>query len=272
MLLLAFFRIYPIIITFIEALYKKGFGINAERTFVGLDNFLRVINDPVLYNSLLVTIKFCVVNVPVQVILALGLGLLANQRVRGIAIFRSIYLLPVAVSPVVSATIWQLMLDKSSGFVNGILFQLNLPTQPFFLSKEQALWSIMLVASWRGVPYFMMFFLAGLQEIPDVLKEAAAIDGANRWQIFWRVTLPLLRRIMVFVIVTGTVLNFILFAPVLLITRGGPQDSTNMVMWEAYRRGFLFNDLGASTAMMTIIVGIVLVLVIFEFWVLRSDD
>lgn len=272
LLLLAVFRIYPIIATFTEALYKKGFGLNAVYTFVGPENFERVINDPILYNSLFVTLKFCLIIIPIQIFLALGLAVLANQKVPGIAMFRSIYLLPVAVSPVVSTTIWQLMLDKTSGFVNGILFQLGLPTQPFFLSKEQALWAVMLVASWRGIPYFMMFFLAGLQEIPEVLKEAAAIDGANRWQTFWRITFPLLRRVTVFVLVTGTVLNFILFAPILLITRGGPQESTNLIMWEAYRRGFLYGDLGASAAMMTIIVGIVLILVAFEFWVLRSDE
>ncbi|MBF0277730.1 MAG: sugar ABC transporter permease [SAR324 cluster bacterium] len=270
LLLLIIFRISPIFLSFGESFFKKGFGFNAKRIYVGLDNYIRLFEDPILYNSLFVTLKFCIVCIPIQIFLGMSLAVLANQRVKGIFFFRSIFILPIAVSPVVSTTIWQLMLDKTSGLINGILFLFGFTPQPFFLAEEQALWTVILVACWRGIPFFMLFFLAGLQEIPQDFKDAAAIDGANRWQTFWKITFPLLKRITVFIVVTGTILNFILLEPILLITRGGPNESTNLIMWEAYRRGFLYGDLGAATALMSIIVSIVLLLVVIEFRILRT--
>ncbi len=271
LLLLITFRIFPIFLSFSESFFKKGFGFNAEKTFIGFENYIRLFNEPILYNSLYVTLKFCLVCIPIQIFLGMSLAVLANQRVKGIFIFRSIFMLPIAVSPVVSTTIWQLMLDKTSGLVNGVLFYFDLETQPFFSSEDQALWAVILVACWRGIPFFMLFFLAGLQEIPQDYKEAAAIDGANRWQIFWKITFPLLKRVTAFVVVTGTILNFILLEPILLITRGGPNESTNLIMWEAYRRGFLYGDLGGASSLMSLIVIIILLLVVIEFRILRTE-
>jgi|TARA_B110000438_G_scaffold135101_1_gene130671 ABC-type sugar transport system permease subunit len=271
LLLLIIFRIFPIFLSFSESFFKKGFGFNAEKVFIGFENYIRLFNDPIIYNSLYVTLIFCIICIPIQIFLGMSLAVLANQRVRGIFIFRSIFMLPIAVSPVVSSTIWQLMLDKTSGMINGVLFFFDLPTQPFFTSEEQALGSVILVACWRGIPFFMLFFLAGLQDIPQVYKEAASVDGANRWQIFWNITFPLLKRVTAFVVVTGTILNFVLLEPILLITRGGPNESTNLIMWEAYRMGFLYGDLGGASSLMSLIVIIILSLVAIEFRILRTD-
>ena len=271
LLLLIIFRIFPIFLSFSESFFKKGFGFNAEKVFIGFENYIRLFNDPIIYNSLYVTVLFCIICIPIQIFLGMSLAVLANQRVRGIFIFRSIFMLPIAVSPVVSSTIWQLMLDKTSGMINGVLFFFDLPTQPFFSLEEQALGSVILVACWRGIPFFMLFFLAGLQDIPQVYKEAAFVDGANRWQIFWKITFPLLKRVTAFVVVTGTILNFVLLEPILLITRGGPNESTNLIMWEAYRMGFLYGDLGGASSLMSLIVIIILSLVAIEFRILRTD-
>jgi ABC-type sugar transport system permease subunit len=118
----------------------------------------------------------------------------------------------------------------------------------------------------------MLFFLAGLQGIPQSLVEAAEIDGANRWQVFTRITLPLLRRVIIFVLVADSAINFALFIPVFLLTSGGPQLSTNLIMYETYRRGFVYGDLGSSSAMLTVMLVVVGVVISTQFFLLRERN
>ncbi|MBV7329479.1 sugar ABC transporter permease [Chloroflexi bacterium TSY] len=269
--LLAIFNLFPTIATLNESLHANSL-VSGGRIFVGVENFQRIFNDPVFWKSLQVTLIFSVLVNPIQISLALGLALLANQKVKGIAFFRSLYLLPVSVSINVTTIVWGLMLDSNSGLINGVLALINFPAQPFLTSPSHALWSIIVLATWKGVPLWALFFLAGLQGIPDAVIEAAKIDGASRWQIFLRVTFPLLRGILVFVLVADTVANFLLFAPVLLLTQGGPQLSTNLIMYETYRRGFVYGDLGASSAMLWVMLLFVFVIIGLEFWLLRNRD
>lgn len=269
--LIVIFNLIPAFATLNESLHANSLNRNIGRIFVGLDNFRRIAADPVFWQSLQVTLIFSLLVNPFQIALALGLALLANQQVRGIAFFRSIYLLPVAVSINVTTIVWGLMLDKNAGMINGLLALFSVPRQPFLTGVDQALWSIILLASWKGVPFWALFFLAGLQGIPISVIEAARIDGASRWQILTRITLPLLRRVMAFVLVADTVANFLLFAPVLLLTRGGPQSTTNLIMYETYRRGFVYGDLGGSSAMLSVMLLFVLIIVGVELVLLRSE-
>jgi multiple sugar transport system permease protein len=267
--LLIVFNLLPAIATLNESLHANSLSSN-RRIFVELENFQRIFNDPVFWKSLRVTVVFSLLVNPIQVSLALGLAVLANQKVRGIAFFRSIYLLPVAVSINVTTIVWGLMLDSNAGVINGVLRLFAVPAQPFLTSPTHALWSIIILATWKGVPLWALFFLAGLQGIPESIIEAAKIDGASRWQLFSRVTFPLLRGVLVFVLVADTVANFLLFAPVLLLTQGGPQLSTNLIMYETYRRGFVYGDLGASAAMLWVMLLIVFIVIGFEFLLLRN--
>lgn len=170
-----------------------------------------------------------------------------------------------------TAIIWGLVLAQN-GLLNGLLRTVGVPAQPFLQSSDQALWSIVMMASWVGVPYWALFILAGLQGISQELYEAAEMDGAGILQRFSQVTLPLLRRVLVFVLVADTIANFLLFVPVLILTRGGPQLSTNTLMFEAYRRGFIFGDFGVSSAMIMLLLFATLAIVAVEFWLLRTSD
>ncbi len=266
--LIVIFNLFPTIATLIESLHGNSL-VRGGRVFVGLGNFNRVLNDPVFWKSMQVTGLFSVLVNPIQVVLALGLALLANSRVRGISIFRSIYLLPVAVSINVTTVVWGLMLNSEGGLINGILTLVGIERQPFLISPSHALWSIIILATWKGVPLWTLFFLAGLQGIPQTVIEAARIDGAGRWQSFRFVTLPLLRGVLLFVLVADTVANFLLFAPVLLLTKGGPQLSTNLVMYETYRRGFVYGDLGVSSAMLSLMLLLVFAVIGVQFTLLR---
>ena len=159
-------------------------------------------------------------------------------------------------------------MNRDTGLVNGVLASLGLARQPFLLSADQSLWTLIGIISWVGVPYWMMFLLAGLQGISESVFEAAAIDGANAWHTFTRVTLPLLRRVVAFVLVSDTVINLFLFAPVWILTRGGPQLSTNLLMYDAYRRGIVWGDLGSMASMVVVLLFITSAAVALEFFVL----
>jgi|APSaa5957512576_1039674.scaffolds.fasta_scaffold00490_7 multiple sugar transport system permease protein len=269
--LLLVFRIYPMISTVIESFYTNNLTADA-REFVGFANFTRVLSDQIFWKSLKVTFVFNLINIPIQVFLALVVAVILNSRARGISLFRSIVMIPIAVSPVVSTTLWKTMMDYNAGVLNGLLALVGIPRQEFFLVKEQALWSIVIVTAWKGIPYMMIFFLAGLQEIPVAVLEAAKIDGASSWQSFFKITLPLLKRVFAFVLVTDTILNLILFAPIWLITKGGPQLSTNLIMYETYRRGMVYGDLGGSSAMLIVVILIVAIVLGLQFLALRTDD
>lgn len=271
LILLIVFNLLPTIATVVESTFVLSLR-SGDRVFAGMANFNRIFNDPIFWKSLQVTVVFSLLVNPIQIALALALSLLINQKLPGMGIFRSIYLLPIAVSLNVTAIVWGLMLDQNSGMVNGILAQLGMARQPFLHSVDQALWSIIVIASWIGVPLWSLFILAGLQNIPPPVLEAAKIDGANAWQSFTRITLPLLRRVLAFVLVADTVANFLMFAPILLLTSGGPRLSTNLIMYETYRRGFLYGDLGASAAMLSVMLLIVFVIVGVELYVFRGRD
>ncbi len=267
-LLLLVFNLFPTIATLNESLHKTT--LSGDWIFVGLGNFERVSKDPVFWKSLQVTLVFSLLVNPIQVILALGLAILANQKVRGISFFRSIYLIPVAVSINVTTVVWGLMLNADSGLINGMLVNLGIAKQPFLTAPSHALWSIILMATWKGVPLWALFFLAGLQGIPDSVIEAAKIDGSTRWQVFRYITFPLLRGVLIFVLVADTVANFLLFAPILLLTQGGPQLSTNLIMYETYRRGFVYGDIATAATMLSVMLIFVLTVVAVEFVLLRQ--
>jgi len=172
--LLLIFNFVPAVATLRESLYAESITRGADPIFVGLDNFARVFTDPVFWKSVQVTLLFNLLVNPLQTILALGLSLIANQRVSGIKYFRSIYLLPIAVSINVTAVVWGLMVDANGGLINGMLNQLGLPEQAFLTSPAQALWTIIMIISWKGIPYWALFqslYLAAL----DVAQRLVAV-------------------------------------------------------------------------------------------------
>jgi multiple sugar transport system permease protein len=265
--LLVVFRYIPMVSGFQEAFYTLNLTTN--RHYVGLENFQIMFDDPTIWKAFATTLVFSLIVNPLQVGLAMLLAELTNQKVPGIGMFRAIYLIPITISINVTAIIWGLSLDKNYGLVNGLLRTVGLQAQPFLDSSSQALWAIIMIVSWIGVPYWSLFFLAGLQGISKEVVESAKIDGANLLETFLYVKLPLLRRTIAFVLVADTVANFTLFAPVYLLTRGGPQQSTNLVMHEAWRRGFVYGDLGIASAMISVLLIIIIVFVAIEFIALR---
>ncbi len=270
LLLILVFRFFPAVQGLRESFYTTSFVSASGKIFIGLDNYKTIFSDPTFMQSVRNTILFNLVVNPLQIAIALGLAILVNNKVRGMSFFRSVLLLPVAVSINISAIIGGMALDQS-GLINGLLVALGIPPQPFLLSPNTALGSIIGLSSWIGCPFWMLFILAGMQNISSDIYELASIDGANAWTKFITMTLPLLRRSLAFVLVSDTVANFLLFVPIFILTSGGPQLSTTTIMYEAYRRGLVYGDIGASTAMVSVLLLIVIIVIAVEFYFMRSE-
>jgi multiple sugar transport system permease protein len=262
---LVVFRLYPIAAALLGSLVTDSLSQPGSQIFVGLQNYFQLFADPVFWQSLWVTIKLNLVINPLQVILATLLAVMANQRFRGISFYRLLFFIPLGVSLPIASILWRIMLDPNSGLLNSLLNLFGIPSQPFLINEGQALWSIVAIATWKGVSFWMIFLWAGLQNIPRELLEAATIDGADRFRRFLRITLPLLSRPLLFVLVTDTAVNFLLFVPMFLLTRGGPSYSTNVLMYEAYKSGFIYGDMGRSLALIVILLILVMATVMIQF-------
>ena len=257
-------RLWPAALSFRESLLVPG----VEGYSFG--NYVYLFNDPVFLDSILTTFLFLVIVNPLQVSCALALALLMNSAVPGISLWRTIVVLPIAIPPSVSAVVWGVGY-RPDGPINAVLQALGIEAQRFLTSPDQALTSIIVIVSWVGVGYWMTFLLAGLQDIPRALYEAAAIDGADRWQRFRYVTLPLLRRPLTFVLVANTVANFLVFAPIQILTSGGPEGSTNLIMNDIFARAYTAGDISSAHAATVVLVAIVLVIVVIQFRLMSKD-
>jgi ABC-type sugar transport system permease subunit len=265
---LAVFKLYPILVGLAASLYDYE-AISGRRAWIGLGNYRELLADPLFWRACWNTFLFNAVVTPLQVVLALGLAVLVNRRLPGMAVFRSLFFVPAVISLVVASIVWDLMYNPDNGLANSLLAVLGVPPQPFLVSARQAMGAVIAMVTWKGVGYWMVIFLAGLQAIPGVYREAAVIDGAAPWQFFWRVTLPLLLRTLVFVVVANTAINFLLFAPMYIMTQGGPSDSTTVLMFEVYRNAFVYFRLGYASAVSTVLLAAMLLVVVVQFRLLR---
>jgi multiple sugar transport system permease protein len=266
---LLLFKLYPILVGLGASLFDYE-AISGRRTWIGLGNYRELLADPLFWRACWNTFLFNAVVTPVQVVLALGLAVLVNRRLPGMVVFRSIFFVPAVVSLVVASIIWDLMYNPDNGLVNSLLAVVGVPPQPFLVSARQAMGAVIAMVTWKGVGYWMVIFLAGLQAIPVVFREAAILDGASAWQFFRRVTLPLLMRTILFVVIADTTINFLLFAPVYVMTQGGPSDATTVLMFEIYRNAFVYFRLGYASAVSTVLLAVMLVVVLVQFRLLRA--
>jgi ABC-type sugar transport system permease subunit len=272
LLAIGLLRIVPFAGAAWSTLYKRvGVGLLAEQRFAGVDNYATLFSDPLFRGTLVRTVVFNLILNPVQIALAMCVAVLMTRVIPLRGLWRTAVFIPCTIPLVGSSIAWGIAL-RGDGPINGILQALGFGPQPFFTSPHQALASIMLVASWVGIGYWMLFLIGGLNDVNTELYEASGLDGANSWRTFWHITLPLMKRPLLFVLVADTVANFVLFIPVQLLTNGGPQESTTLLMFDAYRRTYSYSqpNLGAtSTLILTLIM---LVIVAIQFRLLKDED
>jgi ABC-type sugar transport system permease subunit len=263
-LLILLFKAYPILSTLIDGFRNRGAWT--------LSVYRRVLIDPTFWNALWITIKVNLVMIPVQIGISFCLALLVNVMIRGIGVFRTIFYLPVTISLTVATILWDRMFNPNSGIINSLLGIINIPPQGFLINKSQALWSIIVIASWKGCGYWMMFLLAGLKNIDGSIYESARMDGANFFTTIIRITIPMLKKVLLFVLVANTTANVLLFVPMQMVTQGGPEGSTNVLMYEAYKSAFRFADRPRSAVIVTVLLFIIVTVCIFQFKLLNDKD
>ena len=251
--LICIFKIYPIIDSVIQ-----GF-LSQEGSFT-LENYKLLFDDKTFWNSLWVTLKFNIIIIPLQIIVAFIMAMMVNVKVRGIEVFRTIFYLPFCISLTIATVIWQTMLNVNNGVVNSILGILGIGPVGFLIDTDWALLSIILIASWRGCAYWMMFILAGLKGIDTAVYESAKIDGSGFFSTLFRITIPLLKNTLLFVFIANTTANFLLFAPIQIATDGGPQGSTNVLMYEAYKSAFKYSNRPRQACIVTILLVIIMMI------------
>lgn len=264
------FRVVPVGLALVGGFF--GTSLTGETVFAGWGNYAGLADDPEFWSSVRVTLLFNAVINPLQVVLAFALALLMARPGPGVGPLRTAMLLPITVSIALTSVLWNLLLDPGVGPVNGLLRTVGIPAQPFFRSAGQALPTLIAMCTWRGLGYWMLFMLSGLGAIPAEVNEAAMIDGAGPWRRMWHITLPLMKRTFAFVLIADTAANFLLFAPIFIITSGGPAGSTSLLMFEAYRAAFTLLDDGRSLALSSVILVIIGIVASLEMRFFRVEE
>lgn len=276
LILLIIFLVIPFVMAFVLAFTDQRMvpNPNLPTRFVGARNFVRLLSDETFLRALLNNFIFAAIVVPVQTTFALLLALLVNQKLRAVNLFRTIYFSPVVTTMVVVAIIWTFLYNPGRGFINSFISTVTLGLLgPYNWLEDPrlALPAIMILSIWQGVGFQMVIYLAGLQEIPDFLYEAAQMDGASRRQQFLYVTLPQLRNTTIFVVVSTTILAFRLFTQNWVMTRGGPQDATMTTIIHAYVQGFRQGRIGYASAITVTFFVIVLGISLIQRAILREE-
>ncbi len=263
------FLVIPILLLFFYT-FNNG-GIISEREWVGLANWRNVLRDDLVITAIKNTVVYCLMAIPAVFVISMVLALVLQQAARGGSVFRSIYYIPTLTPYVVAALIWQFVVHRDFGILNMILIELGREPQNWIGSPDLALKSITMLEVWRGVGFWTLLFLASLIGLPKELYQAAAIDGANAWQRFRYLTLPLMRPTMFFAVVMATIWNLQLFDSVSILTNGGPQNSTVTVVWYIQQTTFAYTDkVGFGAALSFMLLLLILALALIEIRLLRK--
>ncbi|MGF0539978.1 carbohydrate ABC transporter permease [Agrobacterium sp. ES01] len=270
MILLLVFQYVPLLVMARNSVYQYSLLNPAAAKFVGLRNFTDMIDYEDAAASFGVTFLFALGVVLFVIPVAFSLALFLNSRLPARALVRTMIMLPVVTSSVVVATMWSFLLDPSNGLINGVLNLAGIGNQPFLTSTSQSLAALIVMTLWQQVGFGAILFLAGLQGLPAELTEAARIDGATKRQVLWNITIPLLSRTTLFVVVIMTVFSLQAFAPAFLMTQGGPQESTNLIVYHIYNSAFIMQQAGYASALSVVLLLVVLVISMIQMTLLRS--
>ncbi|WP_026908833.1 carbohydrate ABC transporter permease [Paucisalibacillus globulus] len=270
-LILGAFIFYPML----QAIWLSFTDYNMihDPSFVKLDNYTELFQDPLFWKTLTNTLIYLVGVVPALVIIPIFLAVLVNQKLKGIAFFRSAFYIPVVTSLVVAGIAWD-WVYKENGLLNYVLDLLNIISEPipWLTSTHTALFAVMVVTVWKGLGYYMIIYLAGLQSIPDSLYEAADIDGANWWQKMTRITIPMLMPFVLIVTIMSSIAAMKVFEEIYVMTGGGPLHSSETLVFYIYTQAFDRLNMGYASAAGVILFLLTLVFSLINLKVMGKDN
>jgi sn-glycerol 3-phosphate transport system permease protein len=260
----AAFTLYPMLATAYRSLFKQNQAVRVPR-WIGLGNYKDLATDDTFHTVLRNTILFIVGTVPASIILALLFALFLNRRLRGIGILRSAFFYPTVLPMVSAAAIWLFLYTPNFGLINQGLRAVGLGAPNWLGDTKFVLPALMLMAIWKQTGYFMLFYLAGLQNLPDEIFEAAELDGASRFHQVWYITIPLLAPTTLFVSTIAAVGSIQTVDQIYIMTQGGPSNASNLMLFYIYETAFRFRNLGVANAATVILVLLLLIFTVANF-------
>jgi multiple sugar transport system permease protein len=273
-LIIVLFTVYPVLYNLDLALHKYDLRQPGRHPLTGMKNFVDVLKNPGLIRSFKTTAQFTVVIVVGDVILGMLIALLLNEKFFGAKVLQVLILIPWAIPVVMAGIIWRWMFAGNVGVINGLLYSLGAIDKyySFFGNPTAAKLTLIVTRLWKDVPLATILLLATLQVIPSELYDAAKIDGGGAWAAFRYVTFPFLRPTLTVLLILETLIGFITFDLVFVMTGGGPADATMLLAWYTYTEIFTHLNLGRGAALAFIIALLTLVMAMFYFWALRSEE
>lgn len=263
-LLFAVFIFYPMFRTLYLSFFLTDQQGNAA-LFVGLENYAYLLESPEFLNSIKATVLFVLYTVPIGIILALFLALIANEKLKGIGFFRTMFSSSMGISVAASSVVWLFLFHPSVGMFNRLLQLLHLPQVQWLLDPEWALISVSISTIWLNTGFAFLILLGGLQNIDEYLYESARIDGAGYWYQLRRITIPMLSPTLFFIITISLINAFQTFGQIDILTKGGPSQSTNLIVYSIYREAFINYQFGTASAQAVFLFICILIVTILQF-------
>ena len=269
-LFLIVFVLFPVFFCFYLTFHS--WNIISPMKFNGVNNYVRLFMDRMFWVAILNTLKFLLVQIPLQLIVSLSLAQLLNQQLRGRSFFRATFFMPVIVSGVVISILWQQLFAYESGIFNRILSAVGIGKVGWLVSPEIAMYSIALMATWKNVGLYVILFLVGLQSVPTQYYEAAKLDGASSWRQFWHITLPMINPTIFMVVILSTIGGFSLFIEPYIITGGGPMNHTLSAVLYIYKQAFQYYNMGYSSTLGFFYAILIMIVVIIQKRLIEKED
>ena len=267
---LVVFAIFPIGYALYISLFKWQL-LRDSQEFVALQNYALSLAESPFWNAMWNSARYAAVSVPLGMAVALGVAILVNQKLRGITVFRTLFYIPAIASGVAVSMLWIYVYLPETGMINTILGSLGVQSIDFLNRAEWAMWALVFMSVWTGLGPRMVLFLAGLLSIPQPLYEAAELDGAGRWRSFISITLPMLGPTTLFVLITSTISALQIFTPVYMMTKGQPEDTTDVIGYHIYTEAWVNFNVGLASAKSFILLAVIVLISIAQFKLMKRS-
>lgn len=269
MVLLALFTHWPAVATLVDSLYTTPRGRRPAR-FVGIENYERMISDPIFWKSFQNNVWYALGTIPTSVIFSIVMAIWVNDRISCRSLVRLSYFTPTMLPMIAVANIWLFFYTPQYGLLEKILFSFGIPSHNWLGSEETALICMIIVTIWKEAGFFMIFYLAALQGIPASLAEASAIEGASRWTYIRRILLPLLMPTTLFVLINAAIGAFRTVDHIMVMTRGGPSNSSIILLYYIYETGFHYWDSSYAAVLTTVLLTMLATISLIQYWIIEK--
>lgn len=264
-IILIAFSYYPIFSIFNLSFFRWE-NLSPEKHFIGFLNYINLFQNPRFWNSLRVTAEYTFSVTFVSIFLGLVIAVLLNRKMLLMkSVWRSVLFLPIVTPSVAAAMVWRLLFNPNVGYINRLLETFSIPGPNWLADKQWALFTIILLGIWKRLGFNMILFLAALQSIPSMYYESAKVDGANAFKLFSKITIPLLQPTTVMLVILGIIDSFLVFDQVMILTRGGPLNQTEVIGWYMYNNAFSFLKMGYGATISVVIFIVIAILTILQW-------